>query len=527
MRQRTEEEQRRFERLISRISTDFINIPARECDTAISRALQIVADFMEADRGYVFQFTEDMARLDYTHEYCAPAIPAAIDHFEDHRTRPRHWVLEKHRRGEKVIIPRIADLPQEAAHEREFYLEQGMQSVICIPLTVSGKVLGFVGFDYIKTERNWPSELITQLELVGQIFANVLARKRVEESLRLSEEKFAKAFRSSPDSIALTTLEDGRILDINNGHERISGFSRDEVVGRTTIDLGYWVNLVEREQVIRELRRHGSVSNLEVSLRTRDGNIMTGLLSAEVINLEGKPVMLSIVRDITERKRVELELERSLEQLHALSNYLQQVREEERTYIAREIHDELGQALTALKVDLSWVAEKLSPGDDKLRDRIRSMSTLTGSIIETVQKIATQLRPGILDNLGLRAAIEWQTEEFASRTGIVCRVDCPEELVDLDQERSTACFRILQETLTNIARHANATEVHISLKQQHKSLILEVCDNGKGISESERTDRTSIGLLGMKERAHALGGECSIEGVPGKGTRVTLSIPLD
>ncbi len=155
------------------------------------------------------------------------------------------------------------------------------------------------------------------------------------------------------------------------------------------------------------------------------------------------------------------------------------------------------------------------------------MSSLTDSIIETVQKISTELRPGILDNLGLTAAIEWQTEEFASRTGIDCRLDCLEEFADLDQARTTACFRILQETLTNVARHANATEVHISLKRQADNLILEICDNGKGISDKEVRDRTSIGLLGMKERAHAMGGVFDIDGLPGKGTRVLVSIPLD
>jgi PAS domain S-box-containing protein len=515
----------RFERLISRISTDFINISARECDTAIDRALQVVADFMDADRGYVFQFSEDVAQLDHVHEYCAPGIPVVIDQLEAHQTRPRRWVFEKHRRGEKVIIPRVAGLPEEAAAEQESYIAHGIQSVICIPLKVSGTVLGFVGFDYIKRERSWSPELITQLELVGQSFANVLARKRAEESLRLSEEKFAKAFRSSPDSIALTALEDGRILDINDGHERMSGFTREEVIGRTTLELGYWVDREEREQLIKLMRLQGSVSNREITLRTRTG-IITGLVSAEVINLGGKPVMLSIVRDISERKRFEQELERSLQQLHALSNYLQQVREEERTHIAREIHDELGQALTALKVDLTWVVEKLPPDESRLTERLGAMSSLTDSIIETVQKISTELRPGILDNLGLTAAIEWQTEEFASRTGIGCRLDSLEEIAGLDQACSTACFRILQETLTNVARHANATEVRISLKQQIDSLILEVCDNGKGISESSVTDRTSIGLLGMKERAHALGGDFTIDGVPGKGTRVMVSIPL-
>lgn len=177
-------------------------------------------------------------------------------------------------------------------------------------------------------------------------------------------------------------------------------------------------------------------------------------------------------------------------------------------------------------MDLSWLAEKLPPGESKLAERIEAMSSLADSIIETVQKIATELRPGILDNLGLTAAIEWQTEEFSSRTGIDCHLDCLEEIDGLDQARATACFRILQETLTNVARHAGATEVRVSLKPQAGSLMLQVRDNGRGISDHEITDRTAIGLLGMKERAHALGGEFEIKGAAGQGTTVTVSIPL-
>jgi signal transduction histidine kinase len=220
----------------------------------------------------------------------------------------------------------------------------------------------------------------------------------------------------------------------------------------------------------------------------------------------------------------QLKRERSAQQ--AFSRQLIASQEAERKQIALEIHDELGQSLTALKVDLSWLAEKMPQNEVKLAKRIEDMSSLTGSIIETVQKITTELRPGILDNLGLRAAIEWQTEEFSSRTGIDCNLDSLEEIDGLDQTQSTACFRILQESLTNIARHAKATEVKISMKREDDRLILQIHDNGRGISEGEIADRTSIGLLGMKERAQALGGELNIKGIAGKGTSVTVSIPL-
>jgi len=368
------------------------------------------------------------------------------------------------------------------------------------------------------------------IELNGErcvlsVARDITERKQAEEALRLSEEKFAKAFRSSPDSIMISRVADGRIIDINDNFERATGYSREEAVGRTAEELNL-VRPEDRARMIAIGQQQGAVHNYEFLFHHKSGEPRVGLFSGEFLELGGELCGLSITRDITDRKHVEDVLENSLQQLRALSDHLQQVREEERTHIAREIHDELGQALTALRVDLSWLAEKLPPGEGTLAERIEAMSSLADSVIQTVQKIATELRPGILDNLGLTAAIEWQTEEFSSRTGIRCRLDCLEEIDGLDQARATACFRILQETLTNVARHAGATEVQVSLKRQAGSLMLQVRDNGRGISDHEITDRTAIGLLGMKERAHALGGEFEIKGSAGQGTTVTVSIPL-
>jgi signal transduction histidine kinase len=218
-------------------------------------------------------------------------------------------------------------------------------------------------------------------------------------------------------------------------------------------------------------------------------------------------------------------LRSSREQLRALSAHLQSVREEERALIAREIHDELGQELTGLKMDLSWVIKRL-PDDQKLLIRkTESMSKLVDNTIQSVRRISTKLRPGVLDDLGLTAAIDWQAEDFQNRTGISCEFHSNLREVDLDQDRSTTVFRILQETLTNVARHASATHVNIFLKEETNSLALVVEDNGRGITEGEASDPKSLGLLGMRERALVFGGEVQIRGTPGRGTTVTLKIP--
>jgi signal transduction histidine kinase len=226
-----------------------------------------------------------------------------------------------------------------------------------------------------------------------------------------------------------------------------------------------------------------------------------------------------------ERELAEEKFRRSHDQLRALTGHLQFVREEERTRIAREVHDELGQALTGLKLDLSWLSGQIR-GTPALQRKIKSMTGQIDATIQAVRRIATELRPGVLDNLGLAAAIEWQATEFQTRTGIRCAmtIDVTESI--WEQNFSTACFRIFQETLTNIIRHAQATRVEVRLAQEDPQLILTVKDNGRGITEKEVLQAQSIGLIGMKERATQLGGEISFCGQPGLGTTVTLRVPI-
>jgi signal transduction histidine kinase len=235
---------------------------------------------------------------------------------------------------------------------------------------------------------------------------------------------------------------------------------------------------------------------------------------------------LALTREIAERRRAEEHVRNSEENLRALAARLQSVREEEWTRIAREIHDELGQALTGLKMDLTWVAKKLSPEQKALTAKAGAMFNLIDATIQSVRKIATRLRPEVLDELGLAPAIEWQAREFQKRSGIRCKVSLPADAPRLDRERSTAAFRIFQELLTNTARHAKATRIDIAMGVDSGSLVLSVEDNGVGIDESAASSPKSLGLLGMRERVLPFGGEIEITGVRDRGTRVKVSIPL-
>lgn len=231
--------------------------------------------------------------------------------------------------------------------------------------------------------------------------------------------------------------------------------------------------------------------------------------------------------DRRERQRAEEKLRRSLEQMRALTNYLQHVREEERTRIAREVHDELGQALTGLKLDMSWLGSKLARNAKPVQQKVKTMVDHIDSTIQTVRRIATELRPGILDSLGLVAAMEWQANEFQTRSSIPCIVTTTTDADTIwDQDITTVFFRIYQETLTNIIRHAEATRVDVRLDQEDGFLVMTVSDNGRGISDEAIGNTRSLGLVGMRERAMLVGGELTLHGAPGKGTTVTLRVPL-
>jgi signal transduction histidine kinase len=233
----------------------------------------------------------------------------------------------------------------------------------------------------------------------------------------------------------------------------------------------------------------------------------------------------SLEKRENDHRLAEAELRKSQEQLRNLSEHLQAVREEERIWVAREIHDDLGQALTALRMDLSWLKKRLPADETSLQKRADSMSKTIDATMETVHRISSELRPKMLDDLGLAVAMEWLVEDFQNRTGIPCELIIESQAASLDKGQSTALFRIFQETLTNIARHANAAGVEVNLDLKPEETTLEVKDDGRGITREELASPKAYGIIGIRERVRALGGEAIITGEPGRGTTVKVRIP--
>ena len=360
-------------------------------------------------------------------------------------------------------------------------------------------------------------------------------RREAEEALRLSHERFALAARAATDAIYDWDITTNRIWWSDSFH-KLFGYRRPEIEPT----LAFWTRQLhpeDREVTLKNLQEvvKGKRETWSQEYRFRRGNHTYAFVYDRgyvMRDQEGRPVrMIGGMSDISERKEADEKLEQSRRQLRALFARLQSLREEERSRISREIHDELGQLLTALKMDLRWLEKRIGERENDpslipFLEKAVEAGEVADTAITTVQKIASELRPGTLDNLGLAAALRHEAGKFQERTGINCQLRLPEDGLEVPRSVATAVFRIFQETMTNISRHAAANRVEVEVRPEGQSLVMEVTDDGKGISAEALGSSRSLGLLGMKERAVILGGEVEIKPAGAHGTRVTLRLPL-
>lgn len=400
--------------------------------------------------------------------------------------------------------------------------EHGIVSGASVVIHGKEKPYGVLGA-HATSRRAFSEDDINFLQSLANLLAAAIERREAEEAI--VEMNLALA-HATPGISRLDVS--GRYVSVNQEYARMLDCVPSDLVGKP------WEPTVhpdDRGLAVAAYQRMLDDGRGEFEARAvrADGLIFfKHSLMVKAVDANGACIgHHCFMRDITDRKRAEDQLKDSHERLRALAAHLQAAREEERTRVAREIHDELGQSMTGLKMDLSWLRKKLPKDQDALREKTDSMLGLMDQTIQSVRRISTDLRPGVLDDLGLAAAIEWQIHEFQKRTGIKCQLAARLEDIHLDRLRSTALFRIFQETLTNITRHAHASRVRIKLAQTNGNVTLEVKDNGNGIPKTKLADPRSLGILGMRERALLLGGEVIINGARGKGTTVTARVPVE
>ncbi|GAB4444663.1 MAG: hypothetical protein OHK0041_01210 [Anaerolineales bacterium] len=351
---------------------------------------------------------------------------------------------------------------------------------------------------------------------------DITDQKKVQEELRLSQERFSNAFYTSPAGITITRIADGTFVDANEAFCRMFEFSREEVIGHTSTELNMW-SPEERRKLIDEQIRSGGLHNFELQARSKSGKVVYILFSSRPMELEGEPYHITTMIDITDRKRAEEELRLSRNRLAELSRQLIEAQETERRAIGRELHDQFGQMLTALKLTLDMAAQ-LSP--ELAEKKLTAAQKLVDDLIARTSRISLDLRPPMLDDLGLVPALLWHVHRFEEESGI--RVNFAHYGIEerrFAPEIETTAYRAVQEALTNAARHAGATQISLQVRVRDGEMDIEIEDNGRGFDPREALAHNH-GLGAMRERVNLAGGSFHVQSSQGEGARLSIRLPL-
>jgi PAS domain S-box-containing protein len=382
-------------------------------------------------------------------------------------------------------------------------------------------------YRFLDKENNWLNFLNRQIilynknnvayRIVGNI-QDITFQKKIQQQI-LHEKELSDVLINSLPGVFYMFNKEGMLLRWNKNITDISGYSSDELAAMPAIQL---VPLEQRELLATKIANvfNYGIDNAEAELLTKDGQKIPYYFTGIYIRYNNEDCLIGVGVDISEKIKTQTEL-------RELAKHLQHIREEERTRIAREIHDELGQQLTGLKMDLSWLQKRSNHLNTEFDEKLISSLALVDETVKTVRRISTQLRPSILDDLGLISALEWQSDEMQKRYHIHSLFFSNVSSINLKSEIATAIFRIYQESLTNVLRHAQATEVNTTIELNSNQLMLVISDNGIGFDEKFIKDKKTLGLLGMKERTLMLGGTFKIESKEKEGTTLIVNIPFD
>lgn len=411
--------------------------------------------------------------------------------------------------GKKIIEDKIRNRRQGIRENYELQLSTKAGEIIWVNVAAN---------PILDEDGNYAGSLAMYTDITDKI--------RLQEELRKSTEYYRILFQQSPHPYQSLDIN-AKIVDVNYTWLETLGYKLEDVIGKLFWEFLYKEDMESFKNHFPQLLINGEIHDVEFRMQRNGGEVIDISFDGRVGRTEygSFDMAYCLWRDISLMKKAQAALQESEEKFRALTNYLQTAIETDRALLAREIHDEFGQLLTGLKMDLAW-CKRNKIENPKLLDRLEGMNGLIDEAIKISRRLTSELRPGLLDDLGLVPAMEWYVGEFQRRSDINCLLSFPENEPVMSSAIKTTVYRIFQESLTNMARHAQATRADISLKFEEKFLFLEIKDNGRGITLNEINNNHSLGLLGMQERARQKGGEVKITGNTNQGTRVIVTLPL-
>lgn len=437
------------------------------------------------------------------------------------------WEIMWEDKRENVKGYNIRKDPQMIASGLSVYVETAFAGEVAIsePYEYDPALIGKTG------KKRWmvmtlyplkgPKDEILEVVLV---LHDVTDRKAAEDQLRMSADKYKLLFANNPLPMWMLSLPDYRFMDVNHATLSQYGYSKEEFLQLNILDLRPKEEAERFRSTLNTNFRGVHYAGIWKHKKKDGTGLFVDVITHDFVN-DGQATRLVLANDVTEKYIADEKLKDSFKAIRELTEHLQNIREQERAHMAREIHDELGQLLTVLKMDVSWLNKRVTTTDPAIREKFTELLDMLDTTVKTVRRIASELRPTLLDDLGLVAAIEWHLEEFEKRSGISKEFKSSLTEVSIHDSMKIGLFRILQESLTNVARHSQAQKVNVGLDKNNGHIILKITDNGKGF-DTNRTTKKTLGLLGMKERTEMMGGEYHITSKPGEGTVVEVKVPV-
>jgi PAS domain S-box-containing protein len=521
----------RFESLLAHLLATFVNLPASRVDVQIELALRRIVEYLGLDQGGLAERLVDPPQLVITHSYHQPGTPPVARFVLD---RDFPWYAATVYRGLVLRLGTLPDdLPPEATAERDYCLQTGLKSHVMIPLKAMGSVVGSIGFASFRAARDWPDDLVQRLRLVGEIFTHALARKRADTLIGESEGRFRLLAETTPVMVWMSGT-DKRCTYVNKRWLEFTGRSIEREMGDG------WSEGVHADDIERCMATYCDAFDarqsfrMEYRLRRFDGAyrwiLDTGVPRfAPDGTFEG---YIGSCTDVDEQKQVEAALrarEQSLgktrEGLRKLAARLLHAQEEERRRIAREMHDDWTQRLALLSFDIAKLARRIGDPEQAL-PLLHAMQEQLEALSEDVHAVSRQLHPAILDDLGLVEALRSECTTLARRERIAIDYRADAIPPGLAKDAALCIYRVVQEALRNLAKHAAVKEAVVSLTVAGPELCVRVEDRGAGFDSAAERSHPGLGLSSMHERVRLVGADLAITSAPGQGTTVQVRVPL-